>query len=281
MCNLGCLTRVVVFVTFVVSCHSKFNITSRLVSELWHGDSPFNYANLSYFDILTTNTSNNNDYGYPHTIQFEVIDAVLAHTNSTFLVVAGTLLEGSTIRIAERIKYKHYDTSIVSIDPFTGNAGMLLWENSNYDNNIWRMVRNEYGRPRMYDRFLANIRELGHDDLVVPVCASAIVGLRYIGLMVEFEKLDTLPQVIYIDSAHETDETLLELTVAWQTLKPQGIIFGDWGWRSVQTDVLKFAQQIVNFTDVTKLATIKNQLSGAVFENNVLRVNGQWIIAKL
>lgn len=267
--TMNCVWILLAFVIGV--CRAKYNITSNMVVELWNGDNPFNYANNSYID-----------HGYPHTnIQIEIIDAVLAHAKPTLWVEAGSMLGGSVIKTAERIKLKGFDVSIISIDPFTGDVNMLMWEHGAFLDKNWRFLRNENGRPRIYDRFIANIREAGHGDMVVPVCASAIVGLRFLKNMVELKRLETLPEVIYLDSAHEADETFLELLVAWHSLKSNGILFGDdWSWHTVRFDVLKFAQTVQNEISAKTLETMKSELPTAVLEGGVLVVKGQWILAK-
>jgi hypothetical protein len=255
----------------VTRAHGQYAVSETLINELWNGDSPFNYVNKSYID-----------HGYPHTnIQIEIIDAILNHNAPSFWVEAGSMLGGSIIKTAERIKGHNFNTSIVSIDPFSGDVNMLSWEHSAFLNNEWRFLRNEYGRPRIYDRFIANVHEAGHSDIVVPVCASAIVGMRYIKVLVGLNKLPSLPDVIYLDSAHEAEETLLELMVAWHTLKPLGVLFGDdWVWDTVRLDVLKFAQQVSHDIHVESLENIKKDFPDASFIDNVLVVKGQWIIIK-
>jgi hypothetical protein len=106
--------------------------------------------------------------------------------------------------------------------------------------------------------------------------------MRYIKVLVGLKKLPSLPDVIYLDSAHEADETLLELMVAWHTLKPLGVLLGDdWGWDTVRLDVLKFAQQVSHDLDVDALEKIKREFPGeATVIDNVLVVMGQWILIK-
>ncbi len=46
------------------------------------------------------------------------------------------------------------------------------------------------------------------------------------------------PLLIYLDSAHEEVETLLEMTLAWRLLPDNGVLMGDdWGWPAVSRDV--------------------------------------------
>ena len=52
----------------------------------------------------------------------------------------------------------------------------------------------------------------------------------------------SLPNYIYLDSAHEKDETFIELSLCWNCLINNSILFGDdWDWQSVRDDVIKFS----------------------------------------
>ena len=47
-----------------------------------------------------------------------------------------------------------------------------------------------------------------------------------------------------MDSAHERDETYIEMKLFWTTLRPGGVLFGDdYGWTQVKHDVDKFVQK--------------------------------------
>lgn len=49
------------------------------------------------------------------------------------------------------------------------------------------------------------------------------------------------PEVVYLDSAHEKGETLLELHTAFRALSPGGVLFGDdTAWPAVRHDVFAF-----------------------------------------
>merc|ERR1712079_864306 len=99
-----------------------------------------------------------------------------------------------------------------------------------------------------------NVRRAGHADTVLPLPATSVVALH---LMARLAQRGTIPQppAIYLDSAHEEGEVLLELQLAWEVVAPGGIVFGD-DWvlpenmeesskgdgGAVQRDVLRFAE---------------------------------------
>ncbi|XRB17684.1 hypothetical protein RI054_16g75290 [Pseudoscourfieldia marina] len=81
--------------------------------------------------------------------------------------------------------------------------------------------------------------------MVLPIQASSIVGMRLIRRLKNEGRISELPQMIYLDSAHEEHETFLELQLAWDILQPGGILLGDdYVWSSVRNDVNKFAKMM-------------------------------------
>jgi hypothetical protein len=91
------------------------------------------------------------------------------------------------------------------------------------------------GRPTVYYQFLANIIAENLTKIVLPVSMTSIHGARFL------QTFQFRPELIYLDSAHEQGETLIELALYWNLLRPGGVLFGDdWDWISVRCDVKKF-----------------------------------------
>jgi hypothetical protein len=101
---------------------------------------------------------------------------------------------------------------------------------------VWEhLAVTEDGRPTVYYQFLRNTLEQKLDDTILPVSMSSIIGARFLNTY-QFR-----PQLIFLDSAHEQGETLIELALYWNILRPGGVLFGDdWNWDSVRCDVKKF-----------------------------------------
>ncbi|CAF2671631.1 unnamed protein product [Rotaria sp. Silwood2] len=101
---------------------------------------------------------------------------------------------------------------------------------------VWNhLAVTEDGRPTVYYQFLANIMEQNLTNIVLPVSMSSIIGARFL------QTYQFRPQLIYLDSAHEQGETLIELALYWNILRPGGVLFGDdFGWLSVRCDLKKF-----------------------------------------
>ena len=80
-------------------------------------------------------------------------------------------------------------------------------------------------------------------SMVLPIRVTAIVGLKLLQRLVQEYRLPSLPQVIYLDAAHEYEETMQELWAAWNTLSTDGgVLYGDdWNWPAVRRSVADFA----------------------------------------
>ncbi len=244
-------------------------IIDELKRELYNGDGPYLSARLKYVD-----------FGYPHTnIKTELIESVLRNLQPSFWLEIGSMLGGSAIRTAETIKRMSLQTEIVCIDPFCGDVNMWAWEKALTAQGHWRFLGIEDCRPTIYERFLANILRSGHTDIVLPLATTATVGIRLLRRLVAEGRLSALPEIVYLDSAHEPDETLLELSLAWELLPPGGVLMGDdWDWDAVRNDVRKFASHILaNQQTLHELAAAHPDAS---IESNILLYRGQWLMAK-
>jgi len=71
---------------------------------------------------------------------------------------------------------------------------------------------------------------------IVPLAITSTVGARYL------LALGLTPDLVYLDSAHEKDETFTEITMYYSLLAEGGVLFGDdFSWKSVSDDVKRFA----------------------------------------
>lgn len=252
-----------------VSSESVSGITEIFQEELLCDQNPYLYAR----DI-------NIDEGYPHTnIIEECVDSILAVVKPNFWLEIGSMLGGSAIKTAERIRAGQMNTEIICMDPFTGDVNMWAWERELVEKDAWRFLGVKEGRPTIYDRFLANCKASGHSDIILPICCSSLVGISLMHRLYSEGRLLEKPSVIYLDSAHEPMETLIELRKAWDLLESGGVLFGDdWGWPSVRNDVVEFSGEISVNKDV--LNPLREKLEAHEMVGNILLYKGQWILAK-
>lgn len=253
------------------------DMRQELLRELWCDEDPFAFADLRQVDD-----------GYPNTyLPWDLVDAILQvqgqgeakAAHPIFWLELGTALGGSAMRTADCAKRLAIDTTICCIDPFAGDVNMWAWEKGRRERDEWRYLRLQAGRPTLYERFRANVRAAGHDDLIVPLPCTSLVGLRLLRLLVDEGRLSRLPDVIYLDAAHEPGETLLELESAWLTLRAGGILFGDdWVWPSVRGDVEAFARRVA--IDADRLVAFLRHFNESTLEGNAFLYRGQWMLCK-
>jgi len=244
-------------------------IITELARELYGFDTPLAHADARHQDA-----------GYPHTNLIpDVIATVLDIVRPAFWLELGSMLGGSAIRVANMVKTKDMATEIVCVDPFTGDVNMWAWEQGDKKAGKWQFLKLQRGRPSIYDRFLANVTAAGHQDIILPIAATSIVGLKLLRRLLAEGRISSLPSVIYLDSAHEPDETFLELQNCWDLLEPGGVLMGDdWGWDAVRNDVIRFAKTVAANPAQTERLVAQHPAFAA--QDGVLLDRGQWVIAK-
>lgn len=243
-------------------------IIQELLDNLYSNNSPYLSCDDKYID-----------YGYPHTnILYDLLQILFTNLEPTYIVECGSMLGGSAIRMAETLKNNDNPSEIICIDPFTGDVNMWDWER----NGGWKFLRLENGIPTIYKRFLANCRNSGFENKILPINATTSVGIKLLQRLVHQGRISSLPNYIYLDSAHEKDETFIELSLCWNCLINNSILFGDdWSWESVREDVLRFSDVIKPQTDYEILNKIHKLVSGSqIINDNILLYNDQWVLFK-
>ena len=243
-------------------------IINELLNNLYSNISPYSSCDKIYIDN-----------GYPHTnILYDLLQILFTNIEPTYIVECGSMLGGSAIRMAETLKNNNKSTEIICIDPFTGDVNMWDWER----NAGWKFLRLENGIPTIYKRFLANCKYSGFENTILPINATTNVGIKLLQRLFNQNRINSLPNYIYLDSAHEKDETFIELSLCWNCLINNGILFGDdWAWDAVREDVIKFSNTIKDTTNYENLNKIHKLVNGSqIINNNILFYNGQWVLFK-
>ncbi|CAD7933526.1 unnamed protein product [Amoebophrya sp. A25] len=99
------------------------------------------------------------------------------------------------------------------------------------------------GRAALFDQFTMNVRAaIDSDEIgpkqIVPFSVSSLLAARF------FQARSWHPDVVFLDSAHEADETYIELCLWWRILPPGGILLGDdLLWDAVRKDVIRFVEE--------------------------------------
>ena len=111
---------------------------------------------------------------------------------------------------------------VVAVDTFLGDLH-VLWDRPPLDRAT--LLKRD-GSIALFDRFRSNVCNAGMRFCVLPLQATSAVALKLVAMLAS-KQIIPLPEVIYLDSAHEEGETLLELSLAWNALAPGGMLFGD------------------------------------------------------
>jgi len=154
-----------------------------------------------------------------------------------FIVEAGSMHGGSAIRMAMELdKHGYKEVPYLCIDPWTGDLNMWL------NRIVWEHLDVRDGRATTFDQFMLNVKQAIVDHKItsqhiLPFPVSSVIGARWL------QATAFQPNIIYLDSAHEVDETYYELCLYWHLLEPGGILMGDdYGWAAVRIDVDRFVK---------------------------------------
>jgi len=247
-------------------------IIDKLLETLYLNVSPYNQ--YDFWNI---------DKGYPHTnIKEKLLNSLFDNINPNYIVECGSMCGGSAIIMAETLKEKNLDSEIICIDPFTGDVNMWDWEKNDYENGSWRFLKLKNGKPTIFERFIANCKWSGFENKILPISCTTMVGIKLLKRLKDQQRISSLPNYIYLDSAHEPDETLLELKTCWDILENGGVLFGDdWNWESVRNDVLRFSNLIGENCNISILNQVNQTLpESAILNGNILFYENQWVLFK-
>jgi len=248
-------------------------IIEQLLDTLYSNNSPYLICEEKYVDN-----------GYPHTnILCDLLKTLFTNMEPNYIVECGSMLGGSAIKMAETLKENNKHTEIICIDPFTGDVNMWDWEKAGgTGKGGWRFLRLENGIPTIYKRFLANCKYNGYENKILPINVTTNVGIKLLQRLFRQNRINELPNYIYLDSAHEKDETFIELSLCWDCLVGKSILFGDdWSWQAVREDVIKFSNTIKCKTDYENLNKINALMHGSkIINDNILFYKGQWVLFK-
>merc|ERR1719316_1091378 len=169
----------------------------------------------------------------------EIVDT-LAPSPPRLVMEVGSLFGHSAILMGSILdELGMTDVPIICVDPWTGDLNM--WNNRD-DPAVDGWTKQADGRMLAFDQFMANIQFATNRTLglhhIIPFHATSTIGARWL-------KANGLtPDIIFLDSAHEQDETLMEILMFYEVLAPGGILLGDdYGWAGVKHDVDLFVEK--------------------------------------
>ena len=234
---------------------------------------------LNNQDPYSGSSQSNIDVGYPHThLNEEFFLQILKSYSIEWIVEVGSMVGGSAIRMCEVAKSADIEIFVTCIDPFTGDVNM--WEQEPYLEG-WKYLNLENGIPTIGKRFLSNVFHSGHSKSILPLNTTSSVGLKLLKRLVSDRRIHQSPNAIYLDSAHEEDETYLELKLCFELLPIGGILFGDdWEWDAVKTDVIRFANDMNQDGQIGFTEGSLSDLDHERFTSGVHLFGDHWLIVK-
>jgi hypothetical protein len=153
-----------------------------------------------------------------------------------YLLELGSFIGNSASTFARAMQLQKLNATVVCMDTWLGDDNMWV------SKGRWLGQQDKSGQPRLYEQYMINVVGKGVSELVLPVRTAATVGLRFLRSYIQKGKLPP-PGVIYLDAAHEYPQTVFEIQLAWEVLKPGGFLVGDdydGFWPSVQQSVNEF-----------------------------------------
>jgi hypothetical protein len=124
---------------------------------------------------------------------------------------------------------------LLCIDTWQGDLHMRLHPTNRFNPGYLRLDK---GMPHLNEAFMQHVVDRNLSDVIYPLPMPSILGARLLATTA------WLIDLIYIDSAHERGETLIEIHLYWQLLRPGGVLMGD-DYRefpAVREDVQEFAR---------------------------------------
>ena len=170
-------------------------IKTQLVDGVLQGQDPMAHADPRAVDN-----------GYPHTnLRPELARAVLTAARDGLggvglYVEVGSMLGGS-VRVAGQAALDlglGSHMTLVSIDPFTGDANMWADRNTADTAANFSFLQLRHDQPTIYERYLANTVGAGLADMVVPLRATSTVGLRLLARLRAAKRVAELPTVLSV-----------------------------------------------------------------------------------
>jgi predicted O-methyltransferase YrrM len=131
------------------------------------------------------------------------------------VVEVGVWKGASVVTMAKEIARLKLDAVVIAIDTWLGSSEHYLWEKFIPDLDF------EFGYPRLYHKFAANICNEGLQDQVVPLPLDSINGFQLL------KAKGIRPDVLHIDAGHDYLSVMADLKAWWPELKAGGALVGD------------------------------------------------------
>lgn len=147
--------------------------------------------------------------------QHPYLTRAIAEVKPAIVVEVGVWKGASVVTMAKEIQRQKMDAVVIAIDTWLGSSEHYLWEKFIPDLDF------EFGYPRLYHKFAANICNEGLQDSVVPLPLDSINGFQLL------KEKGIRPDVLHIDAGHDYMSVMGDLKAWWPQLTPGGVLIGD------------------------------------------------------
>jgi hypothetical protein len=131
------------------------------------------------------------------------------------VVEVGVWKGASVVTLGKAVQGLKLDAVVIAIDTWLGSSEHYLWEKFLPDLDF------QFGYPRLYHKFAANIVKEGLAELVVPLPLDSINAFQLL------KERGIRPDVLHIDAGHDYHSVMADLKAWWPQLNPGGILIGD------------------------------------------------------
>ena len=122
----------------------------------------------------------------------------------------------STIFLANLLRENGIDGAVIGIDTFLGSP-----DQSDRNTNEYSLIPRQFGRPLLFEQFMANVIHCKAKDIVVPLAQSTDNAAELL------RRADIRAGLIHIDAAHDYASVLRDSRQYWTLLTPGGYLIGD------------------------------------------------------
>ena len=147
--------------------------------------------------------------------QHPYLTRAIEEARPKIVVEVGVWKGASVVTLAKAIQRLNLDAVVIAIDTWLGSSEHYLWEKFIPDLDF------EFGYPRLYHKFAANICNEGLQKFVVPLPLDSINGFQLL------KAKGVRPDVLHIDAGHDYQSVMADLKAWWPQLKDGGILIGD------------------------------------------------------
>ena len=182
-----------------------------VVQKLWRGYDPMQTVVLE--DRPLDAQGWNSDHVY--------LGRAISETRARLVVEIGVWKGGSVMTMGRALQTFGLDGVVIAVDTWRGSSEHWLANQGDWGLDIADDLGFDRGSPRLYEKFIANIRAAGLQDYVVPLPLDSINAAQVL------KRMGFSFDVIHLDGGHDYDSVTADLRLWWPLLVSGGILICD------------------------------------------------------